>query len=205
MPDDNKPHATLLSEATKLHGEPERPELAPMSNWPLPRAASYTEPEPPKYSATTVSNEETPSGATEPRRSWLARNADAVREYGLGGLSFSCAISAPGSGGDMTLAIAVLFTGWVLGSVGLATASKKSVLWKIITILFLTVFFVTERRFSAMALARHSRLATASNRDKEGTNIRDVYIHATDFHTTDHGTAGAASKSENSLGDTARN
>ncbi len=82
-----------------------------------------------------------------PRPSWWARNADTVRELGLGTLSSGCALAPFGFGGDMTLTAIVLSAGWVLGSIALGTVPQKSFAWKSLAILLLFVFFCAETGF----------------------------------------------------------
>lgn len=80
-------------------------------------------------------------------RALLARNAAAIREAGLGVLAFGCALAPLGFGGDMLLTAIVLSVGWVLGTIGLGTAPKKSIAWKFTTIILLAVFFCAETAF----------------------------------------------------------
>jgi hypothetical protein len=90
-----------------------------------------------------------------PPESWwkrhIARRATAIREWGLGGLSFGCVVAAFGLGGDMELTGVVLSVGWILGGVAILTAPKWSAFLKAVTILALTLFF----GFDGVFLNRH--------------------------------------------------
>jgi hypothetical protein len=82
-----------------------------------------------------------------PKQPWWKRHATALRETGLGGIAFTCAIAAWTLGGDMTLTTIVVFVGWLAGSIGLATAPEKSTLWKWSRIVALFLAFLTESGF----------------------------------------------------------
>jgi hypothetical protein len=61
--------------------------------------------------------------------------------------ALTCAAVAWSVGGDMTLTMVALFSGWVLGSIGIATVPTKSGAWRFLAVIGLLLIFAAEGGF----------------------------------------------------------
>jgi hypothetical protein len=75
---------------------------------------------------------------------WWSRNVPLLRELGLGGASFACAIGTLTVGGDMQLVAILLSAALVSGSIGIATAPERQLRWRIYGTALLVLFFIGE-------------------------------------------------------------